>query len=485
MALLSHRRDITADAAEVFCTFCGAEATRDFLLHFHHSQISLSQVVVKRHREVSHESQSLCLVLFQSVQQILGFRLFSASALSRCKNWFKLFALKPLLQDRFVSLHKFCLCRLTQPLTTAVPCLRHALFDFQQQLFHLTRPFSLLNFFQKLQLSQVMGIAQRVKTRIAQIRTIGIVTRHSLKLWQDADSLYRLLPTLWVTLIRGQSVGRSRVQPIPFARNINPRFIKVGNFRCDYSGTDYLANFCQLGGAFSGDRLQRALRNRMRKQVLDDLTTALTGEQLSFVQIQQKAFDSLAITRSLWHRGWKLSNTFRSTTRTGFPAHPMLCDFQFQRRQIKNLPPLINHSGWRVFQTRPASNTTLRMMKEARIGIVAQPKTRALMLKLPASFLLALLSQRAGLFIETIRRWRLVAIGGVGRQTLLKLFDLSFQPFNINLLSFDDAKETFDQRDNRVKSFAIHSLDVFSSHALIKLLNQPFSRSSAFISTSG
>jgi len=163
----------------------------------------------------------------------------------------------------------------------------------------------------------------------------------------------------------------------------------------------------------------------------------------------------------------------------------MLCHFQLQRRQIKNLPSLISHAGCASRQTCAARRALQRMMKEGEIGIVAKPQTRALMPRLSASFLLALLSQRAGLFIETISRWWLVAIGGVGRQTLLKFFDLGFQQLNFNLLSFDYAKETFDQQNNRVKSFAIHSVDFVSSHGLIKLLNQTFSRSSDFIPMSG
>ncbi len=102
----------------------------------------------------------------------------------------------------------------------------------------------------------------------------------------------------------------------------------------------------------------------MRKQILDDLTTALTRDQLPFVQIDKKAFDSLAITRSLVGANRKLSKIFCPTTLTLFLHYAMLCNFQLQRRQIKDLPALIKNSSFHFFQTRAAKRTTLGLMQK-------------------------------------------------------------------------------------------------------------------------
>src|SRR2546422_4601405 len=82
MPLLFHRRDVTSDAAEGLCSRCGAKATTDLLLDFHHPQIPLGQIVVKGHRKVFHKGQRFGLVLRQPVQQILAFVLFLAPTLT-------------------------------------------------------------------------------------------------------------------------------------------------------------------------------------------------------------------------------------------------------------------------------------------------------------------------------------------------------------------------------------------------------------------
>jgi hypothetical protein len=79
MTLLLHRRDVTADAAEGVRSSHGAETAADLLLDFHHPQIPLGQIIVKRHGKISHKDQRFAVVLDQAVQQIFAFALFLAS----------------------------------------------------------------------------------------------------------------------------------------------------------------------------------------------------------------------------------------------------------------------------------------------------------------------------------------------------------------------------------------------------------------------
>src|SRR5438309_8896585 len=81
MPLLFHRRDVTTDATEGVCSGCGAKATTDLLLDFHHPQIPLGQIVVKGYGKVFHKSQRFGLVLHPPVQQMLAGVLFLAPTL--------------------------------------------------------------------------------------------------------------------------------------------------------------------------------------------------------------------------------------------------------------------------------------------------------------------------------------------------------------------------------------------------------------------
>src|SRR5216683_422800 len=99
MTLLSQCRDVASDSTEGRGSFTGAEAPRDLLLHFHHSQVSLRKVIVKRHRKVSHESQHLLSVLIQPVQQVLGFALLLSSTLPCGQRLGRFLCLKPCFQD--------------------------------------------------------------------------------------------------------------------------------------------------------------------------------------------------------------------------------------------------------------------------------------------------------------------------------------------------------------------------------------------------
>jgi len=82
MSLLSHRRKIAANATEVGRSRTGAKPAGDFLLHFHHPQVSRGQVVIKRDTKVLEKPQSLFLIPGQPIEQILGLALFLAPMLA-------------------------------------------------------------------------------------------------------------------------------------------------------------------------------------------------------------------------------------------------------------------------------------------------------------------------------------------------------------------------------------------------------------------
>src|SRR6266850_5861851 len=107
MALLSQRRDVTANAAKGIRAILRAEAARDFLLNFHHSQITFGKVVIKRDSEIIHESKSLFAIMTQAVQQVFSFRLFFSSALHRLRRFRWRVRSKSLFENPAIAPFKF------------------------------------------------------------------------------------------------------------------------------------------------------------------------------------------------------------------------------------------------------------------------------------------------------------------------------------------------------------------------------------------
>ena len=56
----------------------GAEAAGNLLAHFHHSNISLCEVVVERHTEIVHESQHLASFFVEAFDQVSSFGLLGS-----------------------------------------------------------------------------------------------------------------------------------------------------------------------------------------------------------------------------------------------------------------------------------------------------------------------------------------------------------------------------------------------------------------------
>ncbi len=78
-SLFAQGREIAANATKGVGSRETAKAARNLLLHFDHAQISLSQIIVKGHRQVVHEGQDSVLLLAQAIQQVAGSTLFAPS----------------------------------------------------------------------------------------------------------------------------------------------------------------------------------------------------------------------------------------------------------------------------------------------------------------------------------------------------------------------------------------------------------------------
>src|SRR5579859_5700593 len=77
MALLVHRREITANAAKGGGSRRTAKGARNLLLYFCHPQVPLGLIVGKRNPQVIEPCQHLIGTTQQRIQQILGLALLA------------------------------------------------------------------------------------------------------------------------------------------------------------------------------------------------------------------------------------------------------------------------------------------------------------------------------------------------------------------------------------------------------------------------
>jgi hypothetical protein len=216
MTLLLHGRDVASDATEGLRSAEGAETATDLLLDLPHPQIPLGQIVIKGHGKVMQKRQRLFPVPLQPVKQVLAFALLLCSPPAARWGRVLLLFFGPDLEDSCVALLirldlRGCQARLVL-LFSGV----NGWLDRHQQLLHLARPGPVHLLVDKVQLAQVMGIAQAVRSVVLPIRTEGIVHSTSAKLRQDTNLARRCSSAFGVIRIMRQLRRGSQVQPSSF-----------------------------------------------------------------------------------------------------------------------------------------------------------------------------------------------------------------------------------------------------------------------------
>src|SRR5919108_2356753 len=92
MALLLHRRQITADAAKSGDPSRTAKGARNLLLHFRPAKVALGLIVRKRNAQVVEQSQDLLGTRHERIQKILSLALLGSAfgRSSRSGGWWRL-----------------------------------------------------------------------------------------------------------------------------------------------------------------------------------------------------------------------------------------------------------------------------------------------------------------------------------------------------------------------------------------------------------
>src|SRR5256885_10160890 len=137
MALLAHRRDVRTNLAKDFCTHTGAKATRDFLLDFHHSDISLSLIIIKRDVEIIHKGERFFTIITESVKQVFCLGLFLAPTPRLVRGRRRYIGSKAFAQDSLIAPLEFCNGDFIEESFTSLPSIINSFFNLEQMSNHL------------------------------------------------------------------------------------------------------------------------------------------------------------------------------------------------------------------------------------------------------------------------------------------------------------------------------------------------------------
>src|SRR5688572_7892873 len=169
MALLTHRRDIRANLAKDFCSPERAKTARDFLLDFHHSDISFRQVIIKRHAEIIHKGERFFTIMAEPIEQVFSLRLFLAPSLHFVRKLRWSISSKPFSQDSLIAPLKFSNIEFIKATLARLTNIINSFFNLEQVINHFICPTQAILLRKKSQLSQMMGIAQSMPASVISV----------------------------------------------------------------------------------------------------------------------------------------------------------------------------------------------------------------------------------------------------------------------------------------------------------------------------
>src|SRR5579859_160443 len=187
VALLVHRRKITADAAKSGDRCITAKGARNLLLHFGPAKVPLGLVVRKRNAQVVEQGQHLLGTPKQRIQQILGLALLALACARSCGRggWGRLSSIASrqnleVVSDPVVTLDGGNSGQVEQtPLVARV-------MQIEQEVLHLGGPLLLLLLGDARTISQEVGSTDAVSTIIGIIAHQSIVHASPCKARPDA-----------------------------------------------------------------------------------------------------------------------------------------------------------------------------------------------------------------------------------------------------------------------------------------------------------
>ena len=232
-SLLAGGGDDGAQGGEVGRPFEGAKCARDLHLDLHHPQSLFGEVVGEGNGEVIKEAQDIVLVGLEPLEQVVsGPSLGSASCpfFERRQRAMEGEAAPdglPIAGDeacdggrrerRFARFARFF----------------HRLVGLDEPIAHILRPGLFVERDQRLELTQMMGVAKGVVDAGQSAIGLEVVVDDDA-----ARQAFRHGAALIRHPVEGQGLGRNRMQPLPFSGDAKTGFVEMAHRRLRREGAD-------------------------------------------------------------------------------------------------------------------------------------------------------------------------------------------------------------------------------------------------------
>ena len=207
-AALAGGGDDRAQIGEDACAFEGSEAAGDFHLHLHHAQVALGQIVGEGDGEVAKEAQDIVFVGLQPFEQIVTGPAFGPSFGALIEGRRR--AMKgeacphgpPISGDEGLEAGRW------ERKVSFFPRHAHRLAGLDEQFAHVPGPWLAVDFDQRLEFAQMMGVAVGVSDAGQSIIGLEVVMDDAaaLKVFWHGAALFR-------HPVEGQGLGREGMQP--------------------------------------------------------------------------------------------------------------------------------------------------------------------------------------------------------------------------------------------------------------------------------
>src|SRR6266567_3490299 len=454
MTLLTHRRNVATNAAEGISTCGTAEAARDFLLHLHHANISLSLTVVKRNAQMMQESQHLMLIGVQTVPQTASGMTFAPSSLACFGRGIWRQGLFGLGQQGFIALYQAVSERGIHMRFTSLPCLIRGSFHVQQDGFKLACPVLGERFFYPRQFTQMMHVAQCMGAWIALIAVPAIMNADPFEQGRNADGIHSFTASFRMPSVVRQARSCADMHPVPLAANIESCFVLMEHTNLLQSGFDGVFHRDEVLSTSHDPAMQRTNRNADTHHLSKHLADPFIGQQMGLRQGDRHRLNGWAILHRSCDLLRKRCLSDGLATRTAFALGLMLGHHETWDWNVKDLTAGATPHGLNP-EIVLTGATDVRSMNNDLIRSCHLDQMMPGMTLLSSRRLVAFLAQTLGLASEPIGGRRQVTVVTVFLETAFQflhtvhqelhlvlqggnafIFLLIFCPKSLNLLIF-------------------------------------------------
>src|SRR6266566_296332 len=285
MALLLHRRKVTADAAKSGDPRRTTKGARNLLLHFGPAKVPLRLIIRKRNPQIVEQSQHLLCSQEQGIQQILGLALLGlAFPFSRSRHRWRWLSSIPSRQNLEIARDPVvALDRRHSGQMKETPLLVRVM-QIEQEVLHLGGPLLLLLLGDGCTIAHEVCATDAVSTGVTIIAGKSVVHASRGLAWPDTDLVHGLSASRRMPGQMGQEAGAVHMQPVQYPIHTNTCLISM----LELTGHEQLGNAldrrsqslcCQFAPLEQGSFRELTPTDRSQR-----LAGARRGEQLPLVQ---------------------------------------------------------------------------------------------------------------------------------------------------------------------------------------------------------